>query len=142
MDVDQPWMQLRLNDKIQNLYATSSFPWALRDALGDTLLEATLDEKKLADKQKVMQNLQELCKASDETLESVFVQFIGSFDKPSQSYTELKRLVTAERKIIRSLESTPDEPVQQTIKAEPMDTDEDIFAVMSEIRANVSALPD
>lgn len=140
MDAELQWSQLRLNEKIQNLYNTSSFSWPLRDALGDTLLEATLDEKKMADKQKVMQSLGDMCRAHDASLEAVFQGFISSFDKPSQSYTELKKLVTAEKKIIRALESATDEPVQTFVKSEAMDTDNDIYEALDRIKANVSAM--
>ena len=140
MDAELQWSQLRLNEKIQNLYNTSSFSWSLRDALGDTLLEATLDEKKMADKQKVMQSLGDMCRAHDASLEAVFQGFISSFDKPSQSYTELKKLVTAEKKIIRALESATDEPVPTFVKSEAMDTDNDIYEALDRIKANVSAM--
>jgi hypothetical protein len=143
MESELQWSHIKEHPKIQGLYTDDGFPWVLRDSLADTLLEASLDETKVADKQKVMQSLQQLCTERNPELEEVFTTYINQFEKKSQPYTLLKKLVTAERRIIRSLQTIQDEPSAVEVKEEPeeMEVDNPIYEILEQIKGNVLHLP-
>lgn len=143
MEDSLTWNQLRDVEAIRNLYNEAPFPWELRDALGDTLLEAALDEKNIAGKQKLMQHLQTMCSERDPNLGDAFNTYTTQFEKKSQAYSELKKLIQRERKIVNALDvPVPEEILEPEIEQEPMEVDPNpIFEILDAVKQQVSQLP-